>query len=64
MTALSFYALERCGGAILASAVPEAQAPGVPLAVVITAVVSTFALVTLLQLLSAARVRVARLGCG
>ncbi len=50
MTALSFYALERGGGAVLARAVPEAQAPGVPLAVVITAVVSTFALVTLLQL--------------
>jgi len=51
MTALSFYALESGGGAVLAHAVPEAKAPGVPLVVVITAVVSTFGLVTLLQLL-------------
>ena len=51
MTALSFYALERGGGAVLARAVPEAQNPGVPLAVVIIAVVLTFALVALLQLL-------------
>ena len=50
LTALSFYALESGGGAVLAHAVPEAKAPGVPVVVVITAVVSTFGLVTLLQL--------------
>ena len=51
LTALAFYALERGGGAVLAHAIPEADAPGVPLGVVITAVVSTFGIVALLQLL-------------
>jgi uncharacterized protein YbcC (UPF0753/DUF2309 family)/NADH:ubiquinone oxidoreductase subunit 5 (subunit L)/multisubunit Na+/H+ antiporter MnhA subunit len=51
LTALSFYALETGGAAVLAHAVPEAKAPGMPLAVVSTAVVSTFGIVTLLQLL-------------
>ena len=50
LTALSFYALERGGGAVLAHAVPEGKALGVPLAFVITAVISTFGLVALLQL--------------
>jgi uncharacterized protein YbcC (UPF0753/DUF2309 family)/NADH:ubiquinone oxidoreductase subunit 5 (subunit L)/multisubunit Na+/H+ antiporter MnhA subunit len=51
LTALSFYALDRGGGAVLAHAVPEAKAPSLPLAVVMTAVVSTFGVVTWLQLL-------------
>jgi hypothetical protein len=51
LTALSFYALESGGGAVLAHSVPEAKAPSMPLAIVITAVFSTFGLVTLLQLL-------------
>jgi uncharacterized protein YbcC (UPF0753/DUF2309 family)/NADH:ubiquinone oxidoreductase subunit 5 (subunit L)/multisubunit Na+/H+ antiporter MnhA subunit len=51
LTTLSFYALERGGGAVLAHAVPEAKAPTLPLVVALTAVVSTFGLVTLLQLL-------------
>ena len=51
LTAISFYALERIGGAVLAPAIPLARAPGAPLVVVTVAVVATFGLVTLLQLL-------------
>ena len=50
-TALSFYVLERIGGAVFAQAIPEASGPGAALLAVIASVIFAFGLVTLLQLL-------------
>ena len=50
-TALSFYVLERVGGAIFARAVPETSAPGALLLALVASVIVAFGLVTLLQLL-------------
>lgn len=49
LTTLSFYTLERCGGAILGHAVPVSQGLNQPLTVAIAVVVAIFTLVTILQ---------------
>jgi len=50
-TALSFYVLERVGGRVLGRVIPEHGEPSQPLTIVVAAVIATFGLVTLLQLL-------------
>lgn len=51
LTALSFYALERVGGALLEHATAQALVPGPALSGVIAVVILGFGVVTLLQLL-------------